>query len=391
MSEVLQPSLRFKGFTDTWEHCELGDISDVTKLAGFEFTEYVQYSDSGKIIALRGLNVKNNSLVLDEVKYIDGSEFSKLKRSKLYKNDMLLTYVGTVGALAVVPENDKYYLAPNVARVRFKKQVYPKYASQLMGSRKFYNEIIIPLIATSSQPALSMENVRKFKLNLPNLKEQKEIGKLFNKIDNLITLHQRKYDRLVNVKRALLDKMFPKNGEVVPKLRFKGFTDAWEQCSFENIFYYERPDEYIVESDKYSNQFNIPVLTANKGFILGYTNETRTYNRPCLIFDDFTMDSKLVDFPFMVKSSAMKMLTTKCDFDLRFSYELLNSSKIENLGHARHYISVVQPTEVKVPKYDEQVKLSKLFRSIDSLITLHQRKYETLKNMKKALLEKMFV
>src|SRR5690606_21030807 len=123
--------------TDAWEQCELGNISDVTKLAGFEFTEYVQYSDNGKIIALRGLNVKNNALVLDDVKYIDGSDFSKLNRSKLYKNDMLLTYVGTVGDLAVVPENDKYYLAPNVARIRFKNHIDPKYASQLMGTKKF--------------------------------------------------------------------------------------------------------------------------------------------------------------------------------------------------------------------------------------------------------------
>ena len=150
---------------------------------------------------------------------------------------------------------------------------------------------------------------------------------------------------------------------------------TWEQRNFESIFNYERPDAYIVESDKYSNQFNVPVLTANKGFILGYTNENRTYDKPCIIFDDFTLDSKLVDFPFMVKSSAIKMLTTNSNFDLRFSYELLNSSKIESLGHARHYISVVQPTEVKVPKYKEQVKISEIFKSIDSLITLHQRKW----------------
>ncbi len=157
----------------------------------------MQYSDSGKIIALRGLNVKNNALVLDDVKYIDASDFSKLNRSKLYKNDMLLTYVGTVGDLAVVPENDKYYLAPNVARIRFKNHIDPKYASQLMGTKKFYSEIIVPLIATSSQPALSMENVRKFKLDLPKLKEQTKIGECFEKIDNLITLHQRKCEYIL--------------------------------------------------------------------------------------------------------------------------------------------------------------------------------------------------
>ena len=175
-----------------------------------------------------------------------------------------------------------------------------------------------------------------------------------------------------------------------PCLRFKGFTDTWEQCEFKEIFNYERPDMFIVSNEEYSNTYSIPVLTANKGFVLGYTNETRTYNEPCVIFDDFTLDSKYVDFPFMVKSSAMKILTNKEGFDLRFSHELLNSVKIENLGHARHYISVVQPTIVRAPKLSEQKEISALFRSIDSLITLHQRKYDKLVNVKKALLDKMF-
>ena len=159
-----------------------------------------------------------------------------------------------------------------------------------------------------------------------------------------------------------------------PSIRFKGFTDAWEQYEFKEIFNYERPDEYIVSNEEYSDTYSIPVLTANKGFILGYTNEVRIYEKPCVIFDDFTLDSKYVDFPFMVKSSAMKILTTKDEFDLRFAYELLNSTKIENLGHARHYISVVQPTLVKAPKNPEQAKISDLFKKVDSLITLHQRK-----------------
>lgn len=115
------PQIRFSGFTDTWEQRELGTISDVTKLAGFEFTEHIIYSDEGNVIALRGLNVKNGTLILDDVKYIDGSNFSKLSRSKLYVDDVLFTYVGTVGELAIIPENDRFYLAPNVSRIRFSK------------------------------------------------------------------------------------------------------------------------------------------------------------------------------------------------------------------------------------------------------------------------------
>ncbi|MCT0009843.1 restriction endonuclease subunit S, partial [Weissella confusa] len=190
------PELRFAGFADDWEERKLSDISNVTKLAGFEFTKYVRYQESGKIIALRGLNVKNGELVLDEVKYIDDSDFSKLNRSKLYKNDILLTYVGTVGELAIVPENDKYYLAPNVARIRLQEHVNSIFVCQMMNDSNFYNRIISPLIATSSQPALSMENVRKFQLLMPDYQEQEKIGSFFKQLDDTIALHQRKLDLL---------------------------------------------------------------------------------------------------------------------------------------------------------------------------------------------------
>ena len=104
-NEQKVPEIRFKGFTEAWEQRKLGDIADVTKLAGFEFTEHVVYSDEGNIIALRGLNIKNGQLILDDVKYIDGSNFSKLSRSKLFINDIMFTYVGTVGEVAIIKEN----------------------------------------------------------------------------------------------------------------------------------------------------------------------------------------------------------------------------------------------------------------------------------------------
>ncbi|KDR92458.1 restriction endonuclease subunit S [Enterococcus hirae] len=202
------PEIRFPGFTEDWEQRKLGEIADITKLAGFEFTKHVTYSDTGKIIALRGLNVKNGNLVLNEVKYIDKSDFSKLNRSKLFVNDILFTYVGTVGELAIVPENDKYYLAPNVARIRMDKDVNPIFISQMMNGKNFYNRIIFPLIATSSQPALSMENIRKFDLKLPSQDEQLQIGAFFRQLDNTIALHQRKLDLLKETKKGFLQKMF---------------------------------------------------------------------------------------------------------------------------------------------------------------------------------------
>lgn len=203
------PEIRFKGFTDAWEQRKLGEIADVTKLAGFEFTEHIVYSDEGDIIALRGLNVKKGCLVLDDVKYIDNSNFSKLGRSKLFINDVLFTYVGTVGELAIIPENNRFYLAPNVSRIRFQNRLYAPYMVQQMGSKSFYDNMIFSLIATSSQPALSMENIRKFIVSVPkDFEEQEKIGQYFTNLDQLITLHQRELEKLKNLKKACLEKMF---------------------------------------------------------------------------------------------------------------------------------------------------------------------------------------
>ena len=204
-----KPEIRFAGFTDDWEQRKLGDIADVTKLAGFEFTEHVVYSDEGNIIALRGLNIKNGQLILDDVKYIDGSNFSKLSRSKLFIDDIMFTYVGTVGEVAIIKENDRFYLAPNVSRIRVKSDDSPKFISHYMRTDNFKNKVIFPLIATSSQPALSMENIRKFTINIPISREEQDcLAKYLDNLDHLITLHQRKCDDLKNLKKYMLQNMF---------------------------------------------------------------------------------------------------------------------------------------------------------------------------------------
>ena len=154
----------------------LGSFGDVTKLAGFEFTEHVVYQESGHIIALRGLNVRDGHLDLSKVKYIDGSNFSKLVRSKLIKDDMLFTYVGTIGNVALIDENEKYYLAPNVSRIRFDKEIVnPKFALYCFLSDYFKRTQINKYLNSSSMKNLSMENIRKFELYLPKLAEQSRI------------------------------------------------------------------------------------------------------------------------------------------------------------------------------------------------------------------------
>ena len=202
------PNLRFPEFSGEWDNVSLGDISDITKLAGFEFTQYVQYEDSGNIIALRGLNCKNGSLDLTDVKYIDNSILEKLTRSKLYVGDILFTYVGTVGEVAIIEENDRFYLAPNVSRIRVEQGYNPYFIKQLIHTKRFYNKIIFPLIATSSQPALSMENVRKFSLSIPQESEQGKLAEFLNILDQRISTQKKIIEDLKKLKDAISNQNF---------------------------------------------------------------------------------------------------------------------------------------------------------------------------------------
>lgn len=178
-----------------------------------------------------------------------------------------------------------------------------------------------------------------------------------------------------------------------PKIRFKEFNSEWNSTTLGDIFDYIRPDNYIVKSDKYSKNYNTPVLTANKAFILGYTNEKNTFNKECVIFDDFTLDLKYVNFPFMVKSSALKILVLKeKSFNFGFCYELLKKANIEILGHARHYISVVQPTKTRIPSdMKEQEAIGEFFKNIDEILNLEKLRFKKFENFKKTMLDKLFV
>ncbi len=173
-------------FGDEVEWKTVGVVGEVTKLAGFEFTKHITYSEQGSIIALRGLNVKKGRLDLKQVKYIDESNFEKLSRSKLYINDMLFTYVGTIGEVALVDKNDKYYLAPNVARIRFDEvEINPKFMRYYFQTTHFTNEQINKYLSSSSMKNLTMQNIRKFEVPIPPLEKQEEIANILDRFDSL--------------------------------------------------------------------------------------------------------------------------------------------------------------------------------------------------------------
>ena len=176
------------------------------------------------------------------------------------------------------------------------------------------------------------------------------------------------------------------------------FRYSWEQRKLGDIFKYEQPQAYIVESTEYDDRFQIPVLTAGQSFVLGYTDEdfgikNANHRNPVVIFDDFTTSSHYVDFPFKVKSSAMKLLSlVNGKDDIHCAYNVLQNIGYEPVSHERHWISTFAKFNVYMPKNAaEQKCIGDYFSNLDNLITLHQRELEKLQNIKKSMLEKMFV
>ena len=173
-------------FGEEVEWRPLGEVADVSKLAGFEFTKYVKYSDIGTIIAIRGLNVKGH-LDLSDVKYMDNSNFEKLSRSKLYSGDMLFTYVGTVGNVAIVDEDDRFYLAPNVCRIRFTNgNILPRFMFYYFQTSRFRREQMGFYMEKSTMQNLTMGNIRKFLIPLPPLAVQEQIVAVLDKFYTLV-------------------------------------------------------------------------------------------------------------------------------------------------------------------------------------------------------------
>lgn len=398
-----------------WEQRKLGEVSEITKLAGFEFTKYIKYSDTGHIPAIRGLNVKNGNFVFNDVKYIDESDFSKLSRSKLFAGDIVFTYVGTIGEAAIIPKNVTWYLAPNVSRIRT-TELNPTFLLQLLINPVFRRKEIETWIATSSQPALSMENIRKFEMNIPSHKEQTKIGKFFNNLDKTIALHQRKVTLLKRLKEAYLTRMLPQNSENIPLLRFADYFDPWEQRKLEDLaesfnyglnasaMEFDGENKYIriTDIDEYSHRFiqsgltspNTDLSNANDYLLKeGDILFARTGASVGKSYQYDPLDGKVYYAGFLIRARI------KPEFDSSFIFQNTLTEKYNNFikitsqrsgqpgVNAQEYANF----SIMVPSRGEQVKLGNFFKQLDNAIALHQCKIEKLAEAKKVLLAAMFV
>ena len=167
-----------------------------------------------------------------------------------------------------------------------------------------------------------------------------------------------------------------------------------ERCEINQLLVYEQPTAYIITNDEYSADKTLtPILTANKGFVLGYTNEDfGIYQKgECIIFDDFTLDAKYVSFPFKVKSSAIKILTAKPDVNLRFMFEYLSYLELKSEEHKRHYISEIASLVIELPSKEKQNRIAYLMTSLDNKLALEENTRARYMDEKRYLLSQMFI
>ncbi len=191
-----------------WEIKAIGDVADVTKLAGYEFTKHITYLDDGEIIALRSLNVVDGQLDLSSVKRISKLASDELPRSKLFVNDILLTYTGSkLGGTALIDANDKYHLAPNVCRLRALDPDDSYFIYVFLRSGVFANLLNIFKVGTG-QPTVPMKNIRKIPIPWPSQKERRDIGQSFSYLTNKIELNRQINTTLESMAQALFKSWF---------------------------------------------------------------------------------------------------------------------------------------------------------------------------------------
>jgi len=207
MQELLTGKKRLPGFSGEWEEKKLGDIAEITKLAGFEYSKYFNsYKDGGDIIVIRGTNITHNKLDLSDVKTIPQSTSNFLQRSKLQKGDLVFAYVGTIGPVYLITENNKYHLGPNTARITVKDNVSSQFVFWYFCS-SFAKREIDEHISVGAQPSLSMTKIRKFKISLPEYSEQTAIAEILSDIDAEITALEAKLSKAREVKAGMMSEL----------------------------------------------------------------------------------------------------------------------------------------------------------------------------------------
>ena len=393
--KVLKPQLRFKGFNGDWEERKLGDFTQITM---GQSPDGSTYSDKpSEYILVQGNADLENGWVKPRI-------WTTQVTKKAEAGDLIMSVRAPAGAMGKTAYN--VVLGRGVAGIKGNNFLY-----QIL-CRMDVNGFWKKLSCGSTFESLNSENIKNAEIKITNQIEQQKIGDFFNSLDNLITLEQRKLDKLGYMKKALLEKMFPKNNSHVPEIRFKGFDEAWEWRKLNEV---SDVRDGTHDSPKYQNTGH-PFITS-KNVKNGYI----TYDDIQYISDeDFKEINKRskVDVNDILMGMIgtignMALIRTEPDLAIKnvalikdtkqvnylYLYHFLQSPYIEKQltsemdGGTQKFVSLgnVRNLDVLIPSGAEQSKIGDFFNSLDNLITLEQLKLEKLKNIKKSCLNKMFV
>jgi len=383
-----------------WVWCRLEDIAYVAAGSTPDKSCFVPEG----IPYIKMYNVRNQQIDFDySPQYIIPSvHYGKLQRSILYPGDLLMNIVGPpLGKLAIIPDSlpeSNTNQAAVLIRPFLYKWLINKYLFYYLEEMTEINSIATK--GSAGQVNISLTQSQLMRIPLPPLEEQRKIVESIEKwiglVDNIANGVKSILDNIENAKAKILElaihgKLIPQDSSDEPaiellrrinpafkpsdNLHYEGSLPiGWELCRLEDILEYEQPQAYIVKSTEYSDKYITPVLTPGKTFVLGYTNESEgIYNAlPVIIFDDFTTESKYVDFPFKVKSSAMKILRAKGEIDIRYVAFFMSITRLAGDTHKRYWISEYSKLYIPIPPFQEQkrivAKIKELSMQLDLLV-----------------------
>ena len=407
-----KPQIRFAKFKDTWEQRKLGGIA-----SSFEYglnAAAKEYDGENKYIRITDIDDNTHEFLTDALTSPD-INLTGAENYKLTEGDILFARTGaSVGKSYIYKDSDGLvYYAGFLIRARIKEEYDAEFVFQNTLTDK-YNKYIAVTSQRSGQPGVNAQEYSEFEIRVPEREEQTKIGTYFCHLDHLITLHQRKYDKLTKVKKSMLEKMFPKNGANVPEIRFNGFTDAWEQrklsaiadkvteknVGLQYIETFTNSAEFGIISQRDFFDHDIAKMSSLGGYYI-VRSEDFVYNpristsAPVGPINRNKLGRIGVMSPLYTVFRPHDIDTTYLEYFFKSKYwhSFMNFNGDSGARSDRFSIkdSVFFEMPIPIPHIDEQKKIGEYLTYLDHLITLHQRKLEKLKILKKACLEKMFV
>ena len=372
---------------ERWKWCKLEDIAEL-----IEDCPHSTAKDEGQGFALiRTPNIGIGHLIFDNVHRVSKEVYDiRNARAVPQINDIIYAREAPAGNAAIINDKEKVCLGQRTVLIRpMQKWIDSMWLTYTINS-PYARKTLISKATGSTVTHVNMENIRSLALPLPPLQEQSRIVESIEHwlslVDCIEESNNNLQEAIRQTKSKILDlaihgKLVPQDptdepaAELLKRINpkaeitcdnghYQKLPEGWAVCQLDSIVSYEQPTPYIVKSTDYDDSYSTPVLTAGKSFIIGYTNETNGVfeKLPCIIFDDFTTDSKLVDFPFKVKSSAMKILQVKENINIEYIAMFMSITRLIGDTHKRYWISEYSKIEIPIPPKNEQDRIVKKVR-----------------------------